>query len=186
MLRTYRIETGCGKLTSFGDKLDFLSEVEAKEFDSIGYSSKKLDGTKMDRETYLNSLGKGEFDVTQTKYDKGDFSEAYTIARAILEKEDDNPTVTIEDCKFHMIANLLEALATAKGRLEAYIRVSSNTWGALSTGSDEGDAQTLNGLKGLSDEVKKLALNEEATFNSDEMTIIRDNVYAYIKYKSLN
>jgi hypothetical protein len=76
MISTYHITTGMG--TCF-DKLPFLTDNEHKEFNSIGYSGKTLDGKRTTRLDYLNRLGKGEFDVTQTKYDDGSFEERFTI-----------------------------------------------------------------------------------------------------------
>ena len=72
MINTFHITTGMGKY--FG-KLPFLTESELEEFNSIGYSGK----TTISRENYLNSLNKGEFQVTQTKFDDGSFEERFTI-----------------------------------------------------------------------------------------------------------
>lgn len=76
MINTYQITTGMGKCF---DELPFLNKKEHKEFNNIGYSGKKLDGKSSSREVYLNSLGKGEFQVTQTKFDNGNFEEGFTI-----------------------------------------------------------------------------------------------------------
>jgi hypothetical protein len=76
MINTFYITTGMGKY--FG-KLPFLSETELEEFNSIGYSGKTTKGLKISRENYLNSLNKGEFQVTQTKFDNGSFEEGFTI-----------------------------------------------------------------------------------------------------------
>ena len=48
---------------------------------TIGYSG-KLNGAPETFQSYLNSLGKGTFQVTQTKHDNGDFRERFTIVRA--------------------------------------------------------------------------------------------------------
>lgn len=76
MINTFAITTGMGKY--FG-KLPFLSETELEEFNSIGYSGKTTKGIKISRESYLNSLNKGEFQVTQTKFDNGSFQESFFI-----------------------------------------------------------------------------------------------------------
>lgn len=76
MINTFKITTGMGKY--FG-KLPFLSEKELEEFNSIGYSGKTTKGVNMSRETYLNSLNKGQFQVTQTKFDNGSFEESFFI-----------------------------------------------------------------------------------------------------------
>lgn len=76
MIKTFEISTGMGKY--FG-KLPFLSETELEEFNSIGYSGKTTKGVKMSRESYLNSLNKGEFQVRQTKFDNGSFEESFFI-----------------------------------------------------------------------------------------------------------
>ena len=80
MIHTHRIHTCMGKMTG-GDKLPFLTEEEQKEFDNIGYSGKKINGEKVSRVSYLNSLGKGEFEITQTKWDSGDFCESFILIR---------------------------------------------------------------------------------------------------------
>jgi hypothetical protein len=64
---------------SYFGSLPFLSDTELEEFNSICYSGKNTKGIKMGREEYLNTLGKGVFDVTQTKFDNGNFSEGFTI-----------------------------------------------------------------------------------------------------------
>jgi len=80
MISTYNITTGMGSYNATMDgKLPFLTDNQLKEFNSIGYSGKTLDGKKMCRSEYLNSLGNGEYDVTQTKFDNGSFQEEFTI-----------------------------------------------------------------------------------------------------------
>jgi hypothetical protein len=76
MINTFHITTGMGKY--FG-KLPFLSEIELEDFNSIGYSGKTIKGKKISRENYLNSLNKGKFQITQTKFDDGSFEERFTI-----------------------------------------------------------------------------------------------------------
>lgn len=75
------IETCMGKITSFGDQLDYLTEEEKKEFNLIGYTGKNSQGVKTTRENYLNSLDKGQFEVEQTKFDNGDFCEKFIVVR---------------------------------------------------------------------------------------------------------
>lgn len=79
MIETYNIRTGMGQIMS-GDELSFLSKDEFDNLNIIGYSG-KLNNVNIDRETYLNSLNKGEFNVKQTKWDNGDFSEEFMIIR---------------------------------------------------------------------------------------------------------
>ena len=79
MINTYNITTAMGQLNWC--KLPFLTEQETIEFDSIGYSGKKTNGEKMSRTEYLNSLNKGEFEIEQLKFDKGDFIEKFLIIR---------------------------------------------------------------------------------------------------------
>ncbi len=83
MISTYHITTGMGKCFI---KLPFLTDEEMENFNSIGYSSKTLDGVRTTRTKYLNSLGKGDFDVDQTLYDNGSFEEAFTIIRVTPDK----------------------------------------------------------------------------------------------------
>ncbi len=79
---TYIFETSMGSVISmFGHPLDFLTEQEKKEFDEIGYMG-KLNGKPITRTQYLNSLGKGEFHLLQTKWDNGDFHEKFVLTRA--------------------------------------------------------------------------------------------------------
>lgn len=75
------IQTCMGKVTSFGQQLDYLTEEEKKELDVIGYTGKNSQGVKTTREHYLNSLDKGQFKVEQTKFDNGDFTEKFIIVR---------------------------------------------------------------------------------------------------------
>lgn len=76
MINTFQITTYMGKY--FG-KLPFLSETELEEFNNIGYTGKNNKGKKITRKNYLNSLNKGEFEVTQTKFDNGSFEECFII-----------------------------------------------------------------------------------------------------------
>lgn len=71
MINTFHIDTVLG--SSLTD-LPFLSPKELSEFNRLGYS-----GSKTDQENYLNSLGKGEFKLTRTKFDNGNFEEAFTL-----------------------------------------------------------------------------------------------------------
>ncbi len=78
-IQQYNITTNMGKVTS-GDSLDnLLSADEQGELDNIGYSGKTFRGVRMTRSGYLNSLNKGEFIVTQLRYDTGDFTEHFLI-----------------------------------------------------------------------------------------------------------
>lgn len=80
-IQQIKIDTCMGKVsTFFGNPLSFLSDEEFKNFNEIGYTG-KLNGIRISREDYLNSLNKGTFDVTQTKWDNGDFSESFNIVR---------------------------------------------------------------------------------------------------------
>jgi len=82
-IETYNIKTALGKVTLGGDQLNFLTEKEKEEFDSIGYSGCKLNGERISRLNYLNSLNKGEFEFEQTKLDNGNFIEKFLIVRVI-------------------------------------------------------------------------------------------------------
>lgn len=81
MIKTNRIQTCMGKITPWGDQLNYLTEEEKKELDVIGYTGKNSKGEKTSREAYLNSLGKGEFEVEQLKFDSGDFCEEFMVVR---------------------------------------------------------------------------------------------------------
>lgn len=81
MINIKKITTCMGKITSFGEQLDYLTEEEKNELDVIGYTGKNSKGEMTSRKVYLNSLGKGEFKIEQTKYDNGDFIEKFIVVR---------------------------------------------------------------------------------------------------------
>ena len=81
-LETYHIQTVSGELSSFGDKLPFLTELELNEFNKIGYTGKNSQGEKTSQVEYLESLGKGTFSMRQTKFNNGDFVEKFMVSRA--------------------------------------------------------------------------------------------------------
>jgi hypothetical protein len=78
MIETHDVTThmGCA-----WDHLPCLTKDEQEEFDLIGYTGKNNAGEKTNFQTFLNSLGKGEFQVKQTKWDDGSFEERFTIVR---------------------------------------------------------------------------------------------------------
>jgi len=86
-MRTYTIETGMSEIIGHSNELNFLTSDEILEFNVIGYTGKNSKGISCSYSEYLNSLGKGEFSVKQTKFDNGDFHEKYLISRYIV---DDN------------------------------------------------------------------------------------------------
>lgn len=75
---TYRVVTVMGRCQ---ERLQFLTEAEQADLDSIGYSGFTVAGVRNGRTQYLNSLGKGQFDVTQVKFDDGSFIEEFIIVR---------------------------------------------------------------------------------------------------------
>ena len=81
----YRIRTAMG-VVSNQTPLNFLSKEEQAEFDNIGYTGKKLNGVKIGRVEYLNSLRPNEeqFQMERLKYDNGDFTEEFLITRVII------------------------------------------------------------------------------------------------------
>jgi hypothetical protein len=80
-LETFTLETSMGEVVqNFGHPLHFLTEQEKKDLDQIGYSG-KLNGVETSRTEYLNSLDKGEFSITQTKRDNGNFIEKFVVSR---------------------------------------------------------------------------------------------------------
>jgi len=95
-VESYIFETSMGSINAnFGHPLDFLSDQEKKDFDEIGYTG-KLNGVKTSRTEYLNSLGKGEFSILQTKCDNGDFTEKFVLTRATKTK---TATISIDSIK---------------------------------------------------------------------------------------
>lgn len=82
MIDIFNIKTSMGSTNN--TSLPFLTEEELKEFNTIGYTGKTSEGEIISRTDYLNSLGKGEFKINQTKYDNGDFSEEFTIVRVTV------------------------------------------------------------------------------------------------------
>lgn len=85
-IENYSIDTGVGRVLTNGrpHPLSFLSKKERENLDTIGYTG--CYGKFRTRVDYLNSLNKGTFDIVQTKYDSGDFSESFLIIRAYFEK----------------------------------------------------------------------------------------------------
>ncbi len=80
-IETFIVKTSLGSVnTFFGHPLNFLTNEEKENFDTIGYSG-KLNGENISRSEYLNSLGKGQFSVKQTSWDSGDFREEFVIVR---------------------------------------------------------------------------------------------------------
>lgn len=79
----YRVVTASGRVhTFFAHPLkDVLTLQEIKNLDEIGYSG-KFNGLETTRTEYLNSLGKGTFEIKQIAHNGGDFSECFIIARA--------------------------------------------------------------------------------------------------------
>lgn len=65
-------------------ELPYLTPEQNDELNLIGYSGKNSKGEKTRRLDYLNSLGIGEFDITQTEWDNGDFCEAFIVVRCYL------------------------------------------------------------------------------------------------------
>ena len=82
-IQTRRIQTCMGKVTSFGQQLDYLTEEEKTELDTIGYTGKNSKGERTTKTVYLNSLDKGEFQVETLKRDNGDFCEEFMVVRVI-------------------------------------------------------------------------------------------------------
>lgn len=78
-IKIYDIQTASGRL--YFCTLPFLSNEELKEFNTIGYTGKNSKGERTNFQNYLNSLGKGQFEVKQTKFDDGSFSEKFTVVR---------------------------------------------------------------------------------------------------------
>ena len=77
---TFKIRTGMGNLTLDSEKilLNHLTKDELAEVDSIGYRRKKLDGTKISIEDYLNSLNKGIWKVVLEGHDGSEFTDVYS------------------------------------------------------------------------------------------------------------
>lgn len=64
--------------------LSFLSEDEQMEVDSIGYRGELSNGSPCTLKDYLNSLGRGVFEVIRTKMDDGTFYEEFLVIRATV------------------------------------------------------------------------------------------------------
>jgi hypothetical protein len=74
------IQTCMGKMRG---KLAYLTDEQQKQLDEIGYTG-KLNGERIEREDFLNTLNIGTFQVNQTKFDNGDFCEKFQITRVVL------------------------------------------------------------------------------------------------------
>ena len=75
-------ETGVGRFDRNRDSIfSCLTNTEFEELNTIGYTGKNSAGKKTSRAEFLNSLSKGEWNLTQTKFDNGDFTEKFAVAR---------------------------------------------------------------------------------------------------------
>ena len=70
----YTVETVAGNAKK---KLSFLNDEEFIEFNRLGAMC-------LDRTKFLNSLGKGEFKIHQTRFDNGDWGEEFIIVQVAL------------------------------------------------------------------------------------------------------
>ena len=85
-IEEYKIEICVGRVLRVKGEhpLSFLTDQEKSELDIIGYTGRSTEGLKVSKEEYLNSLGKGNFIVKQTKRIDYDFREKYTITRETI------------------------------------------------------------------------------------------------------
>jgi hypothetical protein len=83
-IENHCIVTGMGKLNeaSSPSTLPFLTDEEREEFNVIGYTGKDSAGKRTSHYEFLNSLGKGTFEIHQTKFGGDDFVEKFMITRA--------------------------------------------------------------------------------------------------------
>jgi len=88
-INEYHVKTCMGQCHK-DSNLPFLTDAELKEFNTIGYTGKDSNGNKTDFSSFLNSINKGTFRVTQTKFDDGSFCEEYLIIRVT----EDKPKIT--------------------------------------------------------------------------------------------
>lgn len=79
-LQITEIRTCMGKVIN-KVSLSFLSKEELEDLDLIGYTGRDSSGKKISRKKYLNSLGKGEFEIVQSNHDTGGFCESFTLVR---------------------------------------------------------------------------------------------------------
>ena len=81
-IENYSVTTAMGKIhSSSSDPLNFLTPREIENFNEIGYTGKTLEGQKMSRLQYLNSLGKGEFKIIHLHQNNSEFTEKMEIIR---------------------------------------------------------------------------------------------------------
>lgn len=84
---TFQIKTVMGELTQWGDDLAFLTAEELYRFNRIGHTGKDPKTSRPSSYlVFLNGLHKGNFTVLQTKTDKGDYREEFTIIRVTHQK----------------------------------------------------------------------------------------------------
>ncbi len=79
-IKTYRHSTVMGKTVK---KIPFLTPKEQDNFDNIGYAGKLLNGKKMTREQYLNTLEKGHFKVEILSCNSCEFTEELLIIQVL-------------------------------------------------------------------------------------------------------
>lgn len=80
MVRQSRVKMSMGRVTGARPSIfDKLSDKEFENLQSIGYSGKTLDGIRVTREDFLNSLGNGSWNLCLIRTDSGAYSDEYVV-----------------------------------------------------------------------------------------------------------
>lgn len=77
----FHISTGMGTTNQWANA--GLNEAQSKALNDIGYSG-KFNGVRMTRQTYFDqhvNNKKLNYTIQQTKWDRGDFAEAFILTR---------------------------------------------------------------------------------------------------------
>ena len=111
MLQQFTLTTTMGSLYKFGSSIqNILTKDEILELNVIGYTGKNSKGELSSFEKYLNTLGKGDFNVKQTKFDNGKFTEKYEIARFVP----DSPKELSQEKRYQIYLELKKVLSLYK------------------------------------------------------------------------
>jgi hypothetical protein len=174
--QVYHITTTMGEVNSSLVELDFLSAEELEELNIVGHSGRNIQGDETSRTKFLNSLGKGQFIITQTKFDNGEFVEKFLVSRTWKE-------ITVSTSE-ELIVELSEMKNRTLFALHVLIEEKSVTLddGSLSVEFDDAEFHIESDLCELNSIVSHVAPEFGWTVNYTNLEI-RDDEEMYINLK---
>jgi len=175
---TYIVNTGCGQVHD-PSELPFLNEKEFKEFNLIGYTGKDSAGNKTNWEKYLDSLGKGTFNVTQTRWDNGDFSEEFVISRAEEQQENPLDAYSIQELEYAILIKRGQEVQKEKmEKLKANFGVSEEEFERLVSSSYDIDWSNIGKYPWfvIYENEDGEVYGQDATYELEVVEIIEENV----------